>query len=184
MSKSLFRGLYRSCECGCGTLIPIINKRNKRFLRFVNYHQSRGPNNPNFKGVTTENNKYDLIYSPKHPFKDYKNRVRKHRLILEQYLSKKYNMTIFILPYFDVHHIDGNTHNNDPLNLMPIPRRQHASLHFTKDKSNRKCSTCGSKTTYMEKRKNGKLYPHWHGDGRGGYWCVKCNTKNRKNSDI
>lgn len=177
MSKSMFKGLYKLCECGCNTLIPMINKR-KKFARFFYNHHNKGENNPNFKGITIEDNKYELIYSPHHPFRDYKKRVRKHRLILEKYLSEKYNMVIYILPYFDVHHIDGNPSNNDPNNLIAIPRRIHASIHFLKDFSNRFCSDCGSNVTSSEKRKNDKIYAHWYRDGKGGYLCRKCNTSN------
>lgn len=171
--KKLFTGIYKHCQCNCGKLIPFINKQGKP-ARFYYNHHGKGPNNYNFKGITFEDGKYELIHSPSHPYKDYKNRVRKHRLVLEQYLSKKYNMKIFILPYFDVHHIDGNTKNNNPLNLTYLHRRQHTSITFTKDMSNRKCSVCRTNRTDKEKRKNGKIYPHWYGNDNIGISCGKC----------
>ena len=34
---------------------------------------------------------------------------------------------------FDVHHIDGNRSNNDPDNLIAIPRKLHQELHVAKN---------------------------------------------------
>ncbi len=54
-----------------------------------------------------------------------KNRgVRKHRMIMEEYLGKKLTRKEV------VHHIDGNTLNNKIENLQVMSISEHASLHL------------------------------------------------------
>lgn len=46
-----------------------------------------------------------------------------HREIYEMNFGK-------ILPYYEVHHIDKNPLNNDPNNLISIPKEFHEELHY------------------------------------------------------
>ena len=73
---------------------------------------------------------YRIITSPGHPFAvGSKQRVLEHRLVVEEYLSKKYGREIFLFPCWQVHHIDGNKLNNDITNLAIITRKEHVWLH-------------------------------------------------------
>lgn len=99
-------------------------------------YSNKGTNNPLFKGEITEHSKYLWEYAPEHPFsiKSASNRIRKHRLVAEMYLLTEENSIEidgkrYLKPEYDVHHIDGNKHNNDPSNLMVLTRSEHQSLH-------------------------------------------------------
>ena len=60
--------------------------------------------------------------------------VMEHRLIIEHYVGK-------LAKYLDVHHIDGNTHNNKISNLQILPHSLHSSIrmvgntHYNSDKN-------------------------------------------------
>lgn len=47
-----------------------------------------------------------------------------HRLIYEQY----YNCCL--LPYIEIHHIDGNHSNNNITNLLPVTAIEHYEIHL------------------------------------------------------
>jgi hypothetical protein len=46
-----------------------------------------------------------------------------HRLVVERHLGRK------LTPEENVHHIDGDTLNNEPSNLMIVSRGEHMTLH-------------------------------------------------------
>lgn len=48
--------------------------------------------------------------------------IREHRLLMENHIGRK------LLPSENVHHIDGNTLNNDIENLQIIQHGEHSSL--------------------------------------------------------
>jgi hypothetical protein len=118
------------CLCGCGELIPSKTMDSTPQFYAQGHNIGKGINNRFYKGGTIGAGKgYMKTLLPKHPFSTVDGYVLTHRLILEKYLSEKYNREIYILPYFDVHHIDFNKNNNNPQNLMYIHRREHSALH-------------------------------------------------------
>lgn len=87
-------------------------------------------------------------------------RYLKHRLIWEQHFGE-------IPKGYEIHHIDGNTHNNNIENLQLISSVEHRSLHAkrqkgrvlsdtTKDKIRNK--RLGSKATNETKKKMSESY--------------------------
>jgi hypothetical protein len=87
----------------------------------------RGKNNPNWKGGTcVKINKfrvpYRLVRSPDHPYavNDY---VFEHRLVVEKELGR------LLKPDEIIHHIDGNTLNNNLSNLLLLTKSEHTTLH-------------------------------------------------------
>lgn len=48
-----------------------------------------------------------------------------HRLVFEDYYNYELDITD------EVHHIDGNKLNNDPLNLVRMSKSDHTALHMT-----------------------------------------------------
>mgnify|MGYP006921464089 CR=1 FL=1 len=82
----------------------------------------RGKNNPKkFKNghkwvgklrvEKRKSNKYIEIYSPHHPYKNIRNAVLEHRLVVEKFIGR------FLLPNEVVHHKNGNKKDNRIKNL-------------------------------------------------------------------
>ena len=61
-----------------------------------------------------------------------KNGKHIHRVIAEEMLGRK------LLSNEIVHHIDGNSQNNDPSNLQVMTQSEHCRLHFKK-RGDEKC---------------------------------------------
>lgn len=60
-------------------------------------------------------------------------RMRVHRVVLIQYLQRKFGVARKSdIERYVVHHIDGNGMNNDETNIMFMTRKEHSSLHSAK----------------------------------------------------
>ncbi len=76
-----------------------------------------GSNHPNWKGgrttccVKVTGEGYNLIYSPNHPFHNYRRYVLEHRLVMEKYFGRYLTKNEF------VHHINGIKNDNRIENL-------------------------------------------------------------------
>lgn len=104
---------------------------------------NRGAKNPLYKDGLTKHSNYLWEFAPDHPFSPAScaQRVRKHRLVAEQYLltnenSVEINGKRYLKPEYDVHHIDGDKYNNAPNNLMVLTRSEHTRIHAIE-----RCST-------------------------------------------
>lgn len=92
-----------------------------------------------------------------------------HRAIWEKHHKAS------LLPWADVHHINGIHTDNRPDNLEAMMHTKHTILHRLdrrKDMSNRKCSKCGSSDT-KTRITRGRLYTVWYKKS-DGFICVKC----------
>lgn len=176
MTKSKLRRHIESpiikCECGkCDETFHNISRYGDR-IRFIKGHQNRCGVGHNSKGgqVTTNDGRIK-IYVPNHPYSDYNGYIFRYRLIIERHLNRYLN------PNEIIHHIN-NIKTDDRLeNLSILSPSQHTVLHNKKkDMSDRSCSYCGSKTTYISK----KGYICWYKDGHNVYHCVKCHHKKLK----
>lgn len=119
------------CECGCGELIPSINKQGKK-SRFKTHHNINiGIKSLNWKGGRVLSSQgYLLIYAPLHPFKNKDNYVGFHRYVKEIYLSILNGIPTYIHPSLDVDYKDNNKQNNDPKNLNIVSRSLHLKRHY------------------------------------------------------
>lgn len=171
-TRELFKGLYKQCDCKCGTLIPIINKYGK-IIRFMPNHHLNGSNNHKWKGGRGEDGGYWSLLLPDYYRANRTGRVKEHIYIYETYHK------LCMLPWGDIHHKDGNTKNNDISNLQGMMRLQHHHLHHKKDMSKRFCSYPGCLTPYKTNvRKNGS--PRWYKNPnkeQGEWVCSICNMK-------
>ena len=105
------------CDCGCGNTIPEINKKGKN-AKFVKGHNMRGKfgsANHGWKGGGKHIDKKGYIRLSRG--------LKQHRVIFEQWLD------CCLLPWVDIHHIDGDRQNNRIENLQPITHSKHGKLH-------------------------------------------------------
>ncbi|MDR4491344.1 MAG: HNH endonuclease [Candidatus Nitrosocosmicus sp.] len=156
------------CKCGCGTEISVRSQTHRTLQQYVQYHHSKGANNWKWKGRMLDKDGYTLIKRPFHPYTDTRGYVRHHRLVIEQYLTIKFGIPIYLLPYFVVHHKDNNKQNNVLSNLEILTKRQHDSLPRL-DMTNRKCILC-NKGTYIDKEGQPRWYRY-----EDGHICSVCN---------
>jgi len=96
-------------------------------------------------GFITTHGGYVSVYMPSHPDRDSKGYVRKHRLVMANYLGR------YLFDGEIVHHINGDRTDNriENLSIMTVP--EHVRLHH-----------CGKKGRGPDKkpRKNSKKPPH------------------------
>lgn len=186
-----FRGLYRLCQCGCGSLVKIIRK-NGLFTRYIAGHHDRKSKKPRKpKKYRTTNGGYNVIYKPYYPYSHPKSGYAKeHRYIMYLYLSILNNKVTYLSENDDVHHINGNKKDNRIENLELIKHGNHSKITY-KDNNGLKeyktikeelqlkkyCNLCKSKTTrrILFKSKNEKYYYtyDWRSDINGNlcYYC-------------
>lgn len=109
----------RLCECGCGTLIPATNSRNKpaRFAKGHNVIVKHGSEHPSWRGGKAFlGSKYTMVWVNG----EY---ILEHRYVYEQYYR------CCILPSAVVHHKNGNPSDNRIDNLQGMTRAQHNTIH-------------------------------------------------------
>ena len=71
-----------------------------------------GSGHPEWKGGRVLISRYWYIYSENHPYRTKANYVAEHRLVMERKLGR------YLTPHEVVHHIDGDSQNNSPENLI------------------------------------------------------------------
>jgi hypothetical protein len=157
------------CECGCGQSIQSPDKKG-RLRRFVRGHSSKGSGNAMWNGgrkITQHG--YVLILKHDHPYSDVSGYVLEHRLVMEQHIGR------YLTKDEDVHHINGNKTDNRIENLELTNRSKHTTFHNYIDMSDRVCSQCGDKNTYIKKHNS---RPQWNISKKTGcILCVKCYKK-------
>jgi hypothetical protein len=115
----------KRCICKCDICGKIIKQKGSHGLKNRNHFCSRicqfefqktlrGDKTSNWKGgrLTSHQSKYIRIYKPDHPYCDSLGYVYEHRLVMEQFLGR------YLEPAEVIHHIDGDTTNNNIENLM------------------------------------------------------------------
>jgi hypothetical protein len=155
-----------SCRGKCGQVIFYRDIQYK-FRKFVKGHSRIGRNKPLI--IRFEGHGYLSIYQPSHYFANNKGRIRLHRFVYE-YFNK-----VCLLPWTDIHHINGKKTDNHKRNLMAVSRPDHRRIHMIgskinkKDMSGRVCLLCGSDKTWISKE-------GWHVWSRhnDGFVCSKC----------
>ena len=68
-------------------------------------------------------NKYIVVWVPEHPKSFGRGWYYEHRLVVEKHLNR------ILQDWETVHHIDGNTENNNINNLFPCTAREHRYAH-------------------------------------------------------
>lgn len=164
---------FKRCECDCGELIPEKDKWGRK-RRFKPSHRNRGSKHQKkleqhwkWNGGKRIRNGYIQVLKRNHPRSDSDGYIMEHRLIFEEYNR------CCLLPWIDIHHIDGNKSNNKINNLKPLSSSEHTKIHFKKDMSNRVCLLCKSKTTIINKKTGYYSWYKYH----NGFICRKCYNK-------
>jgi hypothetical protein len=172
---------FKPCECGCGEMIPTINKLGKP-ARFKNHHNIKiGTQAIHWKGGRTTNSQgYVLLYSPMHPYRNKQGYVREHRLAYEKYLTQLNKKITYLPPSVEIDHIDGNRQNNNLNNLRIFTKKQHMSMHKLSGIiipiNERVCYIC--KSNYTLKRK-GTDRPCWY-RYHDNVICHRCYCKTKR----
>ena len=115
-------------KCSEITKIKISNSLKGRTISEVRKSKlsecKMGSKNPNWKGgIKIAHNGYILINSPNHPFRNCRNYVYEHRLVMEKILNR------YLTKDEIVHHSNGIRNDNRPKNLDLVPSQpEHWSL--------------------------------------------------------
>lgn len=134
--------------------------------------------NPNWKGGRKKAMGYVLVRVDNHPYADYWGYVFEHRLVLEEYYTKKWGYKFYLHPRLDTHHINGIRDDNRIENLQILTHAQHMTLTHSKDMSDRKCGVCGITHDEMMKRYG---YHKWCKDKEKTMWlCARHYTMYHK----
>jgi HNH endonuclease len=186
--KKLFKGLYKTCECGCNTLIPILN-RYGRPLRFKYCHSNRGKNHPMWKGGRIKEDGYWYLWMPNY-FSSNKNGYIQEHI----YNYQEYNK-LCMLPWGEVHHINFNKDNNEISNLQGMTKSQHTYIHMKGneyrrgkhiDTSDRICYICKSSITKMRQPNgtNRTPYPRWQHlpSDKINWYCADCYYRRKRSN--
>ena len=161
------------------------NNRGKSYIDIFKEEPKKGKDNRLWKrGWYRHDKGYKMVHKPYHPYSNKYGYIMNHRVVLEQYYSIKFGIPIYIMPYFDVDHINGIKNDDRPQNLQFLTKREHKRKHMLgnkmhpplKDFSKRFCKICGAKTTYIDK--DGQ--PRWHGNDKKGYTCNTCACREYK----
>ena len=111
------------CKCGCGEETKIYRGKHNQYMRGHN-NIKKGSDHYNWKGgVRYTGDGYRQRWNPNHPFADSNGYVREHRLIWEQYNN------CILLPWADVHHINGDILDNNIENLQIMDHKTHGKYH-------------------------------------------------------
>jgi len=150
------------CRCGCNEDISI---RSGDYLqKYKRYHGIKGENSNLWKGGFLPNRKgYEYIFKPNHPKSNSDGYYPYHRWVYEQH----YNCCL--LPWYDIDHINKNTHDNRVENLRPLTHQEHGSISARKDMSGRVCLECGM----TEKDRTDSDIRKWY-NYKNGHLCSIC----------
>lgn len=153
------------CACGCGQKRPRFNKRGIE-RRYIKWHGRPREQHHNWKDGTKINREgYKLIKLRGHRMANTSGYVLEHRLVWEEYHK------VCLLPWADVHHINGIRNDNRPENLDAMMNWQHASITHTVNMNDRVCIRC--KRTYEELKNQIKNYRLWF-KNKSGFICFGC----------
>ena len=156
------------CKCGCGEFTRMWSGKPSKFVHGHNY---KGIYNPRYKGYKDNDDKSRvLLYMPWHPNAGKDHYVYRYVWVMSRKIKRP------LKPQEVVHHIDHNTLNDDPDNLMLFPNQsEHKKYEGRLDMSNRRCSDPECKNPTQTYTYNG--YIAWYDDDQGGYWCSRCYRK-------
>lgn len=152
------KNLLIECACGCGGIRHLFDKK-RRIHPFINGHNPIGKPSGNWRGARYINKRG---YAGVWDHKRYRF-IPEHRKVFEDH----YNC--MLLPWIDIHHIDGNRLNNAISNLQPLIHGRHSALE----------NKIGIKATIFCKGhipwgKGKKLGPPWN---KGKPWSEEMKRK-------
>ena len=132
IEASLYPKVY--CKCGCGELIPSITK-GRWEASYKLGHNTEGryqksEMHPNYKGGRRQTTGgYIIILKRDHPYASKSGHVMEHRLVYEEYMTKKWGIRFIIHPTLEVHHINGIKDDNRIENLKLVTVKEHGEIH-------------------------------------------------------
>jgi hypothetical protein len=111
IEKDLHKHQWVADQIGCAR--QTVSKICKKYgIKTQRTGPRSGEDHPEWKGGRILISGYWYIYAPDHPYSTKQNRVAEHRLVVEKKIGR------YLLPGEVVHHIDGDSQNNVPENLV------------------------------------------------------------------
>lgn len=117
---------YGYCHCGCGgkTRISTTSSTEKGWVRGEPRRFINGHNKGHYNGGKNTGGNYIRILCKGHPRADGHGYVHEQILVVEKAIGK------YLPEGSEIHHVDGNRHNNAPSNLVLCQdRAYHMMLH-------------------------------------------------------
>lgn len=115
---------YGECHCGCGRLVNLApwNSNDRGWakgepVKFMSGHNSKGQNNPAWKGGVVKENGYFRV---RHP--EAKKYEQYHRRLVEEIIGKQLPITAV------VHHHNRDGYDNSPGNFVVCQDRNYHNL--------------------------------------------------------
>ena len=121
----------------------------------ASYYNVGGEHHHAWNGGKYEHHKYVMIHSPNHPNASMRGYMLEHRLVMEEKLGR------FLEKRERVHHIDHDTTNNNPDNLMLFESQSaHISHEFAQKRHTKyvslRCAKCGKRFDRLLSHMKGK----------------------------
>ena len=139
---------YGYCQCGCGSLAPIIKRTYGRrelikgeSFRFIAGHQLRhrfGPESSRWNGgISKKPDGRVMVSNKSHPRSDKRGYVRRSHLVAEKALGR------FLPISSEVHHADEIPGNDTPSNLVVCEDRAYHMILHQRTRAYKACGIAG-----------------------------------------
>lgn len=174
------------CGCGCGKTRSKYNREGKEcyFIKGHFFKSYKGKLHYLWKNGRRKSNEYVRILCPDHHYVDDLGYILEHRLVYEEFYK------CCLLPWSDIHHLNGKKQDNKIENLEALIHGKHTLHHNLKKLEERRkeiakriCSYCGTNKTPFNKQER---YFIWYKNPKNNneWLCNACYIKYKRGSIV